>query len=69
MDEYTGEWKVKSAFPRQGGAGAQLDSGMSLRDWFAGQHLAANQWNGHPASLIAKWCYQMADAMLEARKK
>jgi hypothetical protein len=60
------------AFPRSGfdlyGSGQQC--GMSLRDYFAGQCLA------NPAicnddeyySVIAKQCYDMADAMLEARK-
>ena len=46
------------------------DTGMSLRDWFAGQALA---WAGHDGWLIrdpenmAKRAYRMADAMIAAR--
>jgi hypothetical protein len=47
-------------------------SGMSLRDWFAGQALAAlygdNEFEGTKAD-IAWNCYGMADAMLAARKE
>ena len=48
----------------------RFEHGMTLRDYFAGQtlcsipHLALYK----PAS-IAKWCYEVADAMLEERKK
>lgn len=49
-------------------------SGMSLRDWFAGQALAI-AWDARDKgyyegdnSDMAKCAYQMADAMLEARK-
>ena len=50
--------------------------GMSLRDWFAGQAINA-AWdaysNGYyetdtPTLDMAKHAYQLADAMLEARK-
>jgi hypothetical protein len=54
-------------------------SGMSLRDWFAGQALAG--WLGsygdtreHPATIpggadrIAELSYQMADALLQSRE-
>lgn len=48
----------------------QGQSGMSLRDWFAGQTLAA--WpvthRGQPEELAAN-CYRMADAMLAERAK
>lgn len=44
--------------------------GMTLRDWFAGQALsgvlAQPEQTGNTAT--AKWCYTMADAMLEARE-
>lgn len=61
------------AFPTQNGC--QFDPGMSLRDWFAGMAL------GHiPALLdvsdenascknIAGHAYQIADAMIAARKE
>ena len=46
--------------------------GMSLRDWFAGQALAGalDRWLGVLGSdkEISGWAYQIADAMLEARK-
>lgn len=43
--------------------------GMSLRDWFAGQALA-NPYTTHESEpgRIARWAYQIADAMLAARK-
>lgn len=48
-----------------------LISGMTLRDWFAGQALA---WAGHHNWMsadpndLAKRAYQMADAMIAARE-
>ena len=48
-------------------------AGMSLRDYFAGQALAgwfATQWpkgDDDERSEVAEICYEMADAMLEAR--
>lgn len=56
-------------------------AGMTLRDWFAGQELAAmGGWspclpNGRPAEgadrhrVCAEWAYAQADAMLAARAK
>lgn len=49
------------------------DSGMSLRDWFAGMALQGTAAN--PAFHREKWethaaaCYKAADAMLAARKE
>ena len=51
-------------------------NGMYLRDYFAAKAMAV-YWEGpddpHEISCklpsIAEWCYEMADAMLEARKK
>lgn len=51
---------------------------MSLRDWFAGQAIAAisSRWSGRigdldaaAAGLTARKAYEIADAMLEARKR
>jgi hypothetical protein len=44
--------------------------GMSLRDWFAGQGLRARWGNGSAMTEMeaARMAYQIADAMLEARK-
>ena len=44
--------------------------GMCLRDWFAGQALNtayANETVSNPDK-IAEWAYQIADAMIAARK-
>ena len=55
----------------QGGPAFPANSsqtGMSLRDWFAGQaiaHIAGIR----PAAVAAQMAYELADAMLEARKK
>ena len=61
------------AFPRAGGPGESCE-GMSLRDWFAGQ--AASSLSGACLALpgisaedTAKAAYELADAMLEARKR
>ena len=66
------------AFPVHGGHHPDDDprnqiigGGMTLRDWFAGQALS---WAGHynwtssTPKHLAERAYQMADAMLEARK-
>ena len=51
-------------------AGGGMD-GMSLRDWFAGQTLARGGTPHHPghgySDELAQWCYEVADAMLNAR--
>lgn len=63
------------AFPLQASDGDDMNApeyGMSLRDWFAGQALAAV---GNPcdwtapgdAELLAARLYRVADAMLTAR--
>lgn len=48
--------------------------GMSLRDYFAGQALTAlappaSHVVQYPNSELATWSYQIADAMIEERKK
>lgn len=47
-------------------------SGMSLRDWFAGQALVGMRFGfssqGYPAKRIASDCYEIADAMLITRQ-
>jgi hypothetical protein len=47
------------------------DSGMTLRDWFAGQALVGYCTHGCISSMrqTAGWCYEFADAMLAAREK
>jgi len=44
-------------------------SGMTLRDWFAGQALISIGHNVHPPSELAAWTYRLADAMLKARNE
>ena len=58
-----------SAFPVKWLNGS-IDEGMSLRDYFAGQVLAGNLGNPWASNSddIAVRCYQIADAMLAARK-
>lgn len=49
------------------------DRGMTLRDWFAGQAISGacspfpDDWSLSPKDHAA-WAYDIADAMLEARK-
>jgi len=66
-----------AAFPLENsGDGRWVNSGMALRDWFAGMaligHLSNPETMNHPSytrdGLVTE-CYQMADAMLEARGK
>ena len=53
-----------SAFPIETTA-TPYASGMSLRDWFAGQALT-NPYTAHDgdADKVAEWAYQVADAMI-----
>ena len=45
-------------------------TGMTMRDWFAGQSLSTYVADGIPkAEQIAAACYEMADAMLAERAK
>lgn len=68
------------AFPCLDGSDGELsmrDPGMTLRDWFAGQALAALASTSlgkglEPeviAKVIAEGCYMTADAMLAERSK
>lgn len=44
-------------------------SGMMLRDWFAGQALAGLLASGEYSSEAGKEAYEVADIMLDARRK
>lgn len=68
------------AFPPQHQApyaAGGFQQGMSLRDWLAGQAVgemiaaerAQPSDESYSPERIAKWSYEIADAMLEARKK
>jgi hypothetical protein len=53
----------------------RTETGMTLRDWFSGQALAhiPELLDAHDANksaeMIAHWSYQIADAMLKARRE
>ncbi len=59
--------------PSGGGSSwsAYLSSGMSLRDWLAGQALTAITMNeaGAHLSTVAEFAYAVADAMIAERAK
>ena len=59
--------------PQHGGSNDRdpMNPGMSLRDWFAGQSLlsCASFWSdAETRRTYAKRAYQMADALIKARK-
>jgi len=58
------------AFPHGGNESEDAKLGMTLRDWFAGQALSGvfRSFDGWGASDIAELSYEIADAMIEARK-
>jgi len=65
------------AYPCGDQQGTEPDYGMTLRDWFAGQALTSTMRlvTGHEsepgegmAQTFARRAYEVADAMLEARK-
>ena len=50
-------------------SGGLYEHGMSLRDWFAGQSLANLYTHSEQSpDKAAEWAYQVADAMIAARK-
>jgi hypothetical protein len=52
--------------------GSDVTSGMSMRDWFAGQMLPriGSGWpNDENKALLARRCYEIADAMIAEREK
>ena len=57
------------AFPQQRG---DLDSGMTLRDYFAGQALSSQKFNyldDIHREMLSRQCYALADAMIAERSK
>ena len=56
------------AFPNNDAHGCAY-TGMTLRDYFAGQALAGLCADGHRLSSSVKWSYEVADLMLAARKE
>ena len=59
------------AFPRRDSDFTTIQTtGLSLRDWFAGQALEkASKGNSKTAQDIAKRAFYIADAMIKARKE
>lgn len=58
------------AFPKS----SHFQDGMTMRDWFAGQAIAAipdhlREIQTDHRIKIAEWCYGLADAMLAQRTK
>lgn len=51
-----------------GGGGGYSNQGMSLRDYLAAQAMQGMIVRGDPNGCVPAWAYEMADAMLEARK-
>ena len=66
--------KDKPAFPTVLDDGCSWTQGMTLRDYFAAKALQGicahpDTWGIQTPLIIAKECYTLADAMLEARNK
>ena len=70
----TGEY----AFPKsrtENGLDENIQTGMTLRDWFAGQALTGiissceYTTTAINDDTIAKWAFKLADLMIEERKK
>jgi hypothetical protein len=65
------------AFPNGLVYGRELDGGMDLRDYFAAKAMQQMGWNFYygdeetkqSLNKDAEFCYLIADAMMEARKK
>ena len=57
-------------FPSDADAGEPGELGMTLRDYFAAKAMQAwiSRGDNSGENGIAKWAYEMADAMLKARQ-
>lgn len=56
------------AFAAQGPDRYAQQTGMSLRDWFAGQALTTMRLGEYDSRGLAEHAYSIADAMIAARK-
>jgi len=64
------KWKpVPEPQPIADGGPATLGTGMSLRDWFAGQALAGMTLDDLDVDNAAFYAYMIADAMIRARSE
>jgi hypothetical protein len=57
------------AFPRTVTEYIQGSEGMTLRDYFAGQALTRIATEECDMDEKARWCYRLADALIEERQK
>jgi hypothetical protein len=57
-----------AAFPVDEEALMRNMTGMTLRDYFAAKAMREVKWQTGKEDISAKNCYEVADAMLEARK-
>jgi len=60
------------AFPKMNEKQPSFQTGMDLRDWFAGlamQGILANEQTAPDSILICKAAYQIADEMMKAREQ
>jgi len=60
------------AFPKINERSSSVQTGMDLRDWFAGlamQGILANEHTKPDSIIICKASYQMADEMMKAREQ
>jgi hypothetical protein len=61
------------AFPAHWNGMQPPQTGMSMRDWFAGKAMQGATIRGWPPGVsmdaVAKQCYELADAMLKEREQ
>ena len=57
------------AFPKLNEKQPSYQTGMDLRDWFAGLAMEGIVYEGVSPEQAANAAYQMADAMMKAREK
>ena len=55
------------AFPAPAGVAHITEQGMTLRDYFAAKALQGMSADISDEVRAARWCYEMADAMIQAR--
>lgn len=56
------------AFPSHGSMGEVVQEGMSLRDYFAAKAMGALANHSADIDVVSERAYELADAMLKARK-
>ncbi len=61
--------REKLAFPLSEGYRADVDEGMTLRDYFAAKAIINHPYNLHEVDNIEIYAYELADAMSKAREE